>query len=68
MKTIPGFHPSGALRASKFAPGEFVEPRFASLHRGSHRDLHQSDAKNPPWKAGFLHLAVVAVWGELVSA
>jgi len=26
MKTIPGFHPEGALRASKFAPGEFFEP------------------------------------------
>jgi len=24
MRTIPGAHPSGALRASKFAPGEFV--------------------------------------------
>jgi len=26
MKTVPGFHASGALRASKFAPGECVEP------------------------------------------
>jgi hypothetical protein len=25
-ETIPGFGPAGALRATKFAPGEFVEP------------------------------------------
>jgi hypothetical protein len=24
MRTIPGAYPAGALRASKFAPGEFV--------------------------------------------
>jgi len=25
-KTIPGFRPSGALRATKFVPDKFVEP------------------------------------------
>ena len=24
MSAVPGAHPAGALRASKFAPGEFV--------------------------------------------
>ena len=29
-ETFPGFGPAGALRATKFAPGEFVEPIVAS--------------------------------------
>jgi len=28
-ETIPGFGPAGALRATKFAPDEFVEPMVA---------------------------------------
>ena len=26
LKTIPGFHPAGALHATKFVPDKFVEP------------------------------------------
>jgi hypothetical protein len=33
-KTILGFRPAGALRATKFAPGEFVEPSRAAARRG----------------------------------
>jgi len=29
-ETNPGFGPAGALRATKFAPGEFVEPSVAA--------------------------------------
>jgi hypothetical protein len=46
MKTIPGFHPSGALRASKFVPDKFVEPdRFAI---GVLSLDHRRKKKNPP--------------------
>ena len=47
-ETIPGFGPAGARRcacATKFAPGEFVEPRHASRGSGSHRDLPNQKKK-----------------------
>ena len=29
LKTVPGFHPAGALRATKFVPDKFVKPTVA---------------------------------------
>ena len=33
LKTIPGFHPAGALRATKFVPDKFVKPTVAMRQR-----------------------------------
>jgi len=33
LKTVPGFHPAGALRATKFVPDKFVEPSSDALRR-----------------------------------
>ena len=64
VRNHPGFCPAGALRATKFAPGEFVEPdRFAigvlSLDPGQNKRppiggllfwLGERDS-NPRWRS-----------------
>jgi len=35
-KTVPGFRPAGALRATEFVPDKFVEPRSPLGCQGSH--------------------------------
>ena len=66
LKTIPGFHPAGALRATKFAPGEFVESSVAARQMPLTRTLHQKQ-KLPRCGGIFLFLAVGAVCCEPVS-
>jgi len=51
-KTIPGFRPTGALRATKFAPGEFVEPSNDASRRESSNPGAASETQNPA-DAGF---------------
>jgi len=57
LKTVPGFHPAGALRATKFVPDKFVKPTVAM--RQWLRSPHHRQIKNPAeaglfiWRRGW---------------
>ncbi len=48
LKTIPGFHPAGALRATKFVPDKFVKPSPDALRREGSNPLRFSQINKPP--------------------
>ena len=55
LKTIPGFHPAGALRATKFVPDKFVKPPVAVRQRL--RSPLPYQIRKTPLKRGFSYLA-----------
>ena len=48
LKTIPGFHPAGALRATKFIPDKFVKPASDASRREGSNPVHVSPMNKPP--------------------
>jgi hypothetical protein len=52
LKTVPGFHPAGALRATKFFPDKFVKPSSDAPRREGPNPGASSETGNPA-KAGF---------------
>jgi len=52
VKNVPGFHPAGALRATKFVPDKFVEPSFDALRREGSIPSSLPETKSPAF-AGF---------------
>ena len=39
LKTVPGFHPTGTLRVTKFIPDEFVDPITRSKNAATSNKL-----------------------------
>ena len=47
LKTVPGFHPAGALRATKFVPDKLVEPSSDAWRREGSNSGASSETSNP---------------------
>ena len=67
LKTIPGFHPAGALRATKFVPDKFVKPsvRLNTVHSLSRRA--HSTTLAPLRIRVFVCAGRAAILGDVVS-